>query len=153
MLCVIYFVEYFMWKVNETSGIVYLVRTQSFPKNKHLIPLIRARRLKNVSFSENFAYVWNEWSLMYPWKVLSQFPSILRFLEPKFKQQNAEQPIITSCKQMHQLHEVGAALKLVSRDDRSFSLRIQSGFRIIDELLFPLNLSKKLLVFWWFQGK
>ena len=50
-----------------TLGIIYLVRTQNFPKSNISNPLIRTRtyayqRVRNVSFSENFSYILNEWS-------------------------------------------------------------------------------------------
>ena len=55
-------------------GVIHLVRTQNFPKNQHFLHLIRTRYVfvsggwgwgvRNVSFSENFAYVLNEWSLI-----------------------------------------------------------------------------------------
>ena len=49
--------------------IMYLVRTQNFPKTNISDPLIHTRMcayqgVRNVSFSENFAYVLNEWPLM-----------------------------------------------------------------------------------------
>ena len=37
-------------------GIMYLVYTQNFPKNEYFLPA------RNLSVSENFAYVLNEWS-------------------------------------------------------------------------------------------
>ena len=54
----------------DYSGIIHLIRTQNFPKNYSIsYPLIRARMrayqgVRNVSFSENFASVLNEWSLI-----------------------------------------------------------------------------------------
>ena len=55
-------------------GVIHLVRTQNFPKNQHFLHLIRTRYVfvsggwgggvRNVSFSENFAYVLNELSLI-----------------------------------------------------------------------------------------
>ena len=46
-------------------GIIHLVRTQNFPKNEHLLSpdthmYVYVSGDKNVSFSENFAYVLNE---------------------------------------------------------------------------------------------
>ena len=46
-------------------GIIHLVRTQNFPKNKHFLPLIRTltrayQGVRNVSFSTNPACVLNE---------------------------------------------------------------------------------------------
>ena len=51
-----------------TSGIIHLVRTQIFPKNKHFLQLIGVptwayQGIKNGSFSENCAYILHEWSL------------------------------------------------------------------------------------------
>ena len=56
-----------------TLGIIHLVRTQNFPKKKKKrstsYPLIRTysctyHGIRNVSFSEYFAYVINEWLLV-----------------------------------------------------------------------------------------
>ena len=52
---------------NRGLGIIHLVRTQNFSKTTISHPLIRTltfayQGVRNVSFSENFAYVLNEWS-------------------------------------------------------------------------------------------
>ena len=44
--------------------VIHLVRMQNFPKNYYFLPLIRTRKceyqgVRNVNFSENFAYVLN----------------------------------------------------------------------------------------------
>ena len=49
------------------QGFIHLVSTQNFPKNSHFLPLWYARTcayqgVRNVSFSENFAYILNGWS-------------------------------------------------------------------------------------------
>ena len=53
---------------NITQEIIDLVRTQNFPKNQHFLPpdtytYVRCvyQGVRNVSFSENVAYVLNEW--------------------------------------------------------------------------------------------
>ena len=51
----------------DTKGIISLLQSQTFPKNWHLLPLIRTCACANqgvryIKFSENFAYVLNEWS-------------------------------------------------------------------------------------------
>ena len=43
------------------KGIIYLLRTQNFPKNITFL-------VKNISFSKNFAYVINKWSQTVSWK-------------------------------------------------------------------------------------
>ena len=50
-------------------GIIHLVRSKTFRKTKISYPIIRTpmcmyQRVRNVSFSENFAYVLNECSLI-----------------------------------------------------------------------------------------
>ena len=77
--CNIYNLEEFHYKGNITAqnnsgwllvvfhflfGFIHLVLTQNFPKNWHFLPPIRTRTcayqgIRNVSFSENFAYVLN----------------------------------------------------------------------------------------------
>ena len=47
--------------VTNELGIIYSVRTQNFPNISY--PLTRAyQRVRNVSFSENFVYVLNQWT-------------------------------------------------------------------------------------------
>ena len=47
----------------SAKGVIYLKRTQNFPKNNFLPPGTHTCVcVRNVSFSENFAYVLNEWS-------------------------------------------------------------------------------------------
>ena len=50
-------------------GIVHLVRTENFPKDWRFLPpdthtYVCVSEVRNVSFSENFAYVVNEWSVL-----------------------------------------------------------------------------------------
>ena len=55
--------------------IIHLVRLQNFPKNYTLIRIRTCayQGVRNISFSENFANVLNEWSLStIKWKVISQ---------------------------------------------------------------------------------
>ena len=52
-------------KKTPTWGFIYLVRTQTFRKTKISYPLVRTRAcayqgVRNVTFSEHFAYVLNE---------------------------------------------------------------------------------------------
>ena len=49
-------------------GIIHLVRTQYFPKNKYLLPPdththVCVSGVRNVSFLEDFTYVLNKWFL------------------------------------------------------------------------------------------
>ena len=43
-------------------GIIHLVRTQDFPENFYFLPpdMHAYQEVRNVSFSENFAYLLNE---------------------------------------------------------------------------------------------
>ena len=55
-------------KICLNLGIIHLVRKQIFRETNISYPLIRTstcayQGVRNVSFSENFAYVLNEWSL------------------------------------------------------------------------------------------
>ena len=38
-------------------GVIHLIRTQDFPKNEHFLPPDIYQGVRNVHFSENFAYV------------------------------------------------------------------------------------------------
>ena len=56
-----------MWQSYSTGssvlkeyGIIHLVSTQNIPKNQHFLHL---QGIRNVTFSENFASVLNEWPL------------------------------------------------------------------------------------------
>ena len=53
-----------MNSLNQLSllGIVHLTRTQTFSKSNISYPLISYPVVRNISFSENFAYVLNEWT-------------------------------------------------------------------------------------------
>ena len=65
---------------NRPTGVIHLVSKQIFRKTDIAYPLIRthtcaSQRVRNVSFSENFAHVLNWWSpvyndifAQYPWK-------------------------------------------------------------------------------------
>ena len=46
------------------QGMIHLVSTQYFPKNQHFLPpdMHTYQGVRNVKFSEDFAYVLNEWS-------------------------------------------------------------------------------------------
>ena len=69
---------------NHLHGIIHLVRTQNFPKTNVSCPLINTstyayQGFRNVSFSENFAYVLNEWLLLncFRFFVLLILPDVL----------------------------------------------------------------------------
>ena len=52
----------------HTGSFIYYVCTQNFPKNftpwyAHVLEPIRGEGVRNISVSENFAYVLNEWPL------------------------------------------------------------------------------------------
>ena len=55
------------WSLNY--GIIYLVHTQNIPKNKHFLSpdtnkyVCAYQRVRNVSFSDYFVHILNEWSL------------------------------------------------------------------------------------------
>ena len=62
---------YRFWCINFDSslGIIHLVRTQNFPKNyRFLFPDSKRpcayQDVRNISFSEDFAYALNEWPLL-----------------------------------------------------------------------------------------
>ena len=55
-------------------GIIHLARTQNFPKKNIYYHLIRTdprayEMERNFNFSENFAYVLNEWSPLDPMRI------------------------------------------------------------------------------------
>ena len=63
------FLPNYMGKISSWLGIIHLVRSKTFRKTKISYPLIRTpmcvyQGVRNVSFSENFAYVLNECSLI-----------------------------------------------------------------------------------------
>ena len=57
----------------DYQGIVFLVRTQNFPKNYNFLPpdtltygCVLEEGVKNISFSQNFVFVLNVWSPAIP---------------------------------------------------------------------------------------
>ena len=122
-----------------TLGIIYLVRTQNFPKSNISNPLIRTRtyayqRVRNVSFSENFSYILNEWS---PLGVLRIFRKKNSGQKPATFQKNA---FITSI--------FGENLRKFSEDiffKTCESLLLINPFYATGLFLYPLDTSKNLM--------
>ena len=69
MNCQFFFSTFGDSSLSEVRGNLFSMCVKFYEKLKYLLtPLIRTRtyqEVRNVSFSENFAYVLNEWSLMY----------------------------------------------------------------------------------------
>ena len=66
---IVSFLQNIMLSRIRIVGIIHLVRTQNFPKNHNFFPpdtharTSTSQGVRNVTFSENFAYAPNEWSL------------------------------------------------------------------------------------------
>ena len=55
------FSNYLIYFVLLMCAFIYSVGTQNFPKNYHFLPFLL--KVRNVTFSKNFAHVINRWSL------------------------------------------------------------------------------------------
>ena len=80
--------QFSTWSQNSKMSLemIELICTQNFSKNQYFLPLIRTRtrayqRVRNVSFSENFAYVLNECPLF---QVSVELVKILLHLQDQY---------------------------------------------------------------------